>query len=24
LWTDSALSWVAIDPDCKNFPKNAG
>ena len=24
LWTESALSWVAIDPDCKNFPKNAG
>ena len=24
LWTDSALPWVAIDPDCKNFPQNAG
>ncbi len=24
LWTDSALPWVAIDPDCKNFPRNAG
>lgn len=24
LWTDSALSWVSIDPECKNFPGNAG
>jgi hypothetical protein len=24
LWTDSALPWVPIDPECKNFPRNAG
>ena len=24
VWTGSALSWVAIDPDCKNFPGEAG
>ncbi len=24
LWTDDAQSWVTIDPECRNFPKNAG
>lgn len=23
FWTDRALSWVPINPDCKNFTKNA-
>jgi hypothetical protein len=24
VWTDRALPWVAIDPECKNFPQEAG
>ena len=24
LWTGDAQGWVTVDPDCKNFPKNAG
>jgi hypothetical protein len=24
FWTDSAMPWVAIDPECKNFPQEAG
>ena len=22
FWTDSAMSWVSIDPECKNFATN--
>ena len=24
FWTERAHEWVAIDPDCKNFPRNPG
>jgi hypothetical protein len=24
FWTDSAMPWVPIDPECKNFPQDAG